>query len=100
MTIEKCNKYRTRIQQAMPRTCEHCGLGPCPYSFDAMSEAAKRASRANTLDPSSPDYIVKTAVRPSPKLVVHAVALERIESGDMVRIETDLHTGMSYARKS
>lgn len=37
---------------------------------------------------------------PTPKLVVHAIAMERIDAGNIIRVETDLKTGMTYARKA
>ena len=117
MDIRDCNEYRTRMMQAKPRTCLQCGLGPCRYSTGELSVAntdldgntPRIENKHNLLDATKYGIAAVDFGReispikaspPTPKLVVHAIAMERLEAGEMIRVETDLHTGMTYARKA
>lgn len=96
MDIENCNEHRTRMMQSMPRTCKVCGLGPCKFPSGELSSYTATAQLPVRIEGPS----VAEQTRHNPKMIVHALATERIDAGDMVRVETDLVTGMTYARKA
>ena len=114
MDISKCNHNRHRSLMPVPRICAVCGLGPCKfYSGEKpIMPGGPLPLDAFTVDPNDLRDAIAYSMhvdRPAripaspphhPKMVVQAIALEKIEAGDAIRVETDLITGMTYARKA